>query len=111
MLLPILGAAACSTVPQREWPPFEQRSVVAEWNAASAPVELPTSREDLTVLELRIEPQGTTETFADGKRLVALPKGSTKLTVHCTYRAYARDGATLRPEDLFRGAVVRNVTP
>jgi hypothetical protein len=31
--------------------------------------------------------------------------------VRCTYRAYARDGATLRPEELFRGAVVRELAP
>lgn len=111
MLLPILGAAACSTVPTREWPHYEQRTVLAEWDAAASPIELPTSREDLTLLDLRIEPSDATETFADGKRLVTLPKGSTKLTVRCTYRAYARDGATLRPEELFRGAVVRELAP
>lgn len=111
MLLPTLGAVACSTVPSRAWPQFEQRTVVAEWHAATAPVEVPTSREDLTVLELCIETEGAVETFANGVRLVAPPPGSTKLTVRCTYRAYSQNGSTLRPEDLFRGAAVRELTP
>ncbi len=111
MLLPILGAVACSTVPPREWPQHEQRTVVAEWNAATAPVEVPTSSEGLTVLELCIETEGAVETFADGRRRVAPPPGSTKLTVRCTYRAYAHNGSTVQPEDLFRGAAVREIRP
>ena len=111
MLLPIVAAAACSQMPSRDWPTHEQRTVVVEYDAEDTPIELPQSSETLTVLALRVEPEGLRESWQDGRRLLHPREGAARIRVTCTYRAYARDGATLRPEDLFRGAVVRDVTP
>jgi hypothetical protein len=63
----VLAIAACSTVPTREWPVHEQHTVIADYAASNAPIELPTSREDLTVIALTIEPDGSTESFEGGR--------------------------------------------
>jgi hypothetical protein len=107
----VLAIAACSTVPTREWPLHEQRTVVADYAASNAPIELPTSREDLTVIALTIEPDGSTESFEGGRRVVRPAPGASRVRVTCTYRIYAQGGVIPRPEDLFVGANVRVVQP
>ena len=111
MLTLIFAIAACSTVPSREWPPHEQCTVVADYAADRAPIELPTSREDLTVLALSIEPEGPTESFEGGRRVLRPAPGASRVRVTCTYRVYAQGGVIPRPEELFVGANVRVVQP
>ena len=111
MLTLILAIAACSTVPSREWPAHEQCTVVADYAADRAPIELPTSREDLTVLALSIEPEGSTESFEGGRRVLRPAPGASRVRVTCTYRVYAQGGVIPRPEELFVGANVRVVQP
>lgn len=111
MLLPIVAAAACSQMPSREWPTHEQRTVVAEYDAKGAPIELPQSSEALTVLALRVEPEGLRESWQDGRRLLLPRDGAARIRVTCTYRAYATQGAIPTPDQLFRGAASLLVAP
>lgn len=107
-----LLAAACSTVPSREWPPFDQRTVRATFRTDGAPIELPASSADLTVIELVIEPAPAAEQWVGGRRRVVPPAGCSELHVRCVYRAYARDGALPSPQQVFVGATaVEDVAP
>lgn len=111
MLLPIVAAAACSQMPSRDWPSHEQRTVVAEYDAQAAPIELPQSSETLTVLALRVEPEDLRESWQEGRRWVHPRTDAARVRVTCTYRAYAKAGAIPTPAELFRGAASLTVKP
>lgn len=89
----------------------EQRTVVAEYDAEGAPIELPQSSETLTVLALRVEPEGLRESWQEGRRLLHPRGGAARIRVTCTYRAYAAQGAIPTPDRLFRGAASLHVAP
>lgn len=116
MLLILLSTvamhAACSTVPQRAWPPFDERTVTAAfpWDGAS-PIELPVSSDVLTILSLQIEPSAVVEYWQGGKRLVRPPDGCREITVTCSYRAYAKEGSLPTPHQVFHGARVQVTNP
>jgi hypothetical protein len=105
----LLAAAACSTLPAREWPPHDERTLVAEYAVhAGEPIDLPMSGPDLTILEFAIEPAPARTEFAAGRRRIEAPPGCARVTVHCHYRAYAHAGAPpAPPEALFPGAAIR----
>lgn len=111
-----LGSAAfatsCSTVPPREWPPFDQRTVRATYRVDGGAIELPVSSPDLTVLELTTEPAIEAEHWIEGRRRVVPPAGCTQLTVRCVYRAYAKDGHVPTPQQVFATAIsVEDLAP
>ncbi|MHC5065071.1 MAG: hypothetical protein ACYTG5_13985 [Planctomycetota bacterium] len=54
-------------------------------------IEVPASRPDLTVYELRTEPAGLQEAFSDGKRYLRIPAGCRELLLHCRYRVHGFD--------------------
>lgn len=112
ILLSVPPFAACSTLPPRDWPARDERTVFADYTPrAGEPIELPSSSIDLTILSLAIEPPPRTETFRGGRRLVLPPADCTRVRVTCSYRAYARDGHLPTAAELFPGATVTPVRP
>jgi hypothetical protein len=112
ILLPTLAGAACSTVPPRDWPAFDERRVAAEYRVTDGQhIEVPVSSPDLTVLSLEVEPAAAAEVWRDGRRWLVPPPGCARIVVTCAYRVYARDGATAGPRQLFPGATVTELPP
>lgn len=117
----LLGAAAlgsagslasCSTMPSREWPPFDQRTVRATYRADGTPIEVPASSPTLTVLELSIEPPSAAEQWTGGRRRIVPPVGCTHVVVRCVYRAYATNGVLPTPQQVFAAAAkVEEIAP
>ena len=110
--LVVLGLAGCSTVP--DWSPRESRelSITVYYDGSAGPrtVPLPTSTQDVMILELRSEPSDLQQTFSASDRQLHLPGGSSRARVHCRYRLFRRraaDGTALpwiSVEELFPGA-------
>jgi hypothetical protein len=96
-------------LPAREWPPHDERTLVAEYAVTPGrPIELPMSGPDLTILECAIEPAPVRTEFAADRRRIEAPPGCARVVVHCHYRAYAHAGAPpAPPEALFPGAAIR----
>lgn len=118
ILLGVAGVAcswflvACSTLPPREWPAFDLRTVRVTFRTDGSPIEVPASTPSLTILDLAIEPPPVAEHWHQGRRLVSPPRGCTELEVRCTYRAYATDGTVPTPQQVFAGATrIEDVGP
>jgi hypothetical protein len=105
-------AAACSTVPPGEYPPYEERHVQATFlGRGGAEVQVPASAADLTVLELACEPAAASEHFAAGRRHLVVPDGCQRFVVRMRYRAYAAAGRIATPRELFPDAAELGLLP
>lgn len=111
-LLPALLTAGCATMPPREWPPFDERTVVATYTTRGQPVQVPLAHADLTILEFAVEPAPEREEFRGGRRWLHPQPGVERLVVRCRYRAYgSADRPPAPPEEVFRGAASLDVGP
>jgi hypothetical protein len=115
--LPLLLAAlpACSVVPEQRFPSFAEYRVEADYvfvQAGEHCVPVPHSDGSVTVLAMQTEP-ALTELFAEGRRFLLVPPGCDHVTIHCSYRDYAKDGkgTPRRPEALFPGARLLRISP
>ena len=116
-LLAILWAAlitaACSTVPERRWPPRLVGEIEVIHEAGGA-IEVPASDAEFTVLELVADPPPLAERFDGDRRIWVLPEGGASIL--CRYRVFGdparrRDpfADAPRADDRFPGArVVRH---
>ncbi|MEI6130344.1 MAG: hypothetical protein WCR59_09795 [Planctomycetota bacterium] len=102
-------ATACSTLPERSWPDYEECHILAEYAVQlGQPIALPISGENLTIFTCEISPAAAEEHFTSGQRIVVMPPHVTALKVRCHYRAYGIHGAKpARPETLFLGATLK----
>src|SRR5262249_25973685 len=101
-------AAACSTLPPTEWPPHDERTIVAEYAVADGVlVALPLRGPDRTIPECQLDPARLHDRFPADQRLLELPRGCARLRVRCRYRAYGNGGAPPPPPtELFPGATI-----
>ena len=114
MLAALCGAAAaCSIVPPRDWPPYEERLVVAEYAVTDGQlIEVPRSGPALTILEFTAEPAPRAERYRDGRRWLQPPPDCDRFVVRCRYRAYGLgEQPPPPPHALFPGATVRLQAP
>ncbi|MEZ5963476.1 MAG: hypothetical protein R3F56_06485 [Planctomycetota bacterium] len=107
----LCATAGCSVFPAASKPPSVVESVHAEYDfAAGAPraIEVPASGEDLTVLELVVEPPPRGERFERGRRILLLPSDCERADLRCRMQRWAHgDEADLTVPagtDLFPGA-------
>jgi len=85
----------CASLPDWQHQDFLEQQVWviydldAEGNGkGSHPIPIPSSREGLTILELRTDPATAGETFRQGQRWLVPPAGLKQLRLHCRYRVY-----------------------
>ncbi len=105
LLATALAAVACSVLPPRQWPSYEERTVQLTYRSSDGPMQLPSSSPELTVLELKFDPLPEREYFRGGIRFASPSPGTDLTRIRCRYRAYAVDGALPAPEQLFPGAM------
>jgi hypothetical protein len=101
-----LVCAACSTLPPAQYPPFDERCVIAEFVAPpDGRIRVPSSDGKLTIEDLLVVPPPAAEEFdRAGARWFCFEPGAA-VEVRCRYRAYGRgDGAPPAPADVFVGA-------
>ena len=114
VLTAALIATACSTLPERAWPPRLVGEIEAVYHLPAGTgrtVPVPMSDERTTLLGLHTETQGVDELFVGGRRLWLVPDGVDELRIHCQYRSFGARGAepfaaVLGPSDLFPGAEI-----
>lgn len=112
LLLPL--AAACSTLPAPQYPPFTELAVHADCVVpANGRLRVPASSRDCVVYELATTPGAAGEAFgADGERWLLFTPG-TRVQVGCRFRVYAatgdarRDAATWLPD----AVAIETLTP
>ncbi|MCB9884805.1 MAG: hypothetical protein H6838_04895 [Planctomycetes bacterium] len=108
LLLPLLAAAACSTVPEASYPPFADHDLRAEFVVpASGEFLFPASDARRVVQQLQLLPPPRGERFgAAGERWLLYPAG-TKVQVTARLRTFAGDDGTLpTPAELLPGATI-----
>ena len=108
LLLPLLIAAACSTVPEASYPPFADHDVRAEFVVpASGEFPFPASDARRIVQQLELLPPPLAERFgAAGERWLLYPAG-TKVQVRARMRTFAGEGGSLpTPAELLPGATI-----
>lgn len=108
LLLPLLAAVACSTVPEASYPPFADHDVRAEFVVpASGELPFPASDARRIVQELELQPPPQAERFGTaGERWLLYPAG-TRVQVHARLRAFAGgDGKVPPPAELLPGATI-----
>ena len=101
----LVAAAACSTVPGHNYPPFTDHDVTFAYAVpASGQLPLPTTSTTLQVHSLRAEPPPTREWYdANGQRWFGYAPG-TRVLVRTRYRIYAdADGSLRLPGQVFVG--------
>jgi hypothetical protein len=107
----LLGAGACSSLPEPGMQPHADHDVVAvyEFDGERHAIRLPSSGPDLTIYELMVEP-ALPQRFRDQDAWVQPAPDTDAVRVRCRFRGWARSGATghlrppLGPRDLFPGA-------
>ncbi len=106
----ILILSGCSTLPDGAYPQSIEYEVRASYEFSSqpaGPIEVPASRQDLTVYELRTEPADLQESFSAGKRFLLVPPGCRELRLHCRYQVHGFDETSPdlpSPRRVFPGA-------
>ena len=99
-------------VPEPVHPPHRDFEVTVEYDFADGqprPIQVPSSNEEIMVLELSTQPKEVNERFVGGHRLLTAPNGTRRLRLHCRYRIFGIDdappaGDPRAPESLFPGA-------
>lgn len=96
-------------MPVAAWPAHEEHAIVAEYAVTGTrPIELPLSRDDLTIFSCDVEPAAVRAHFTADRRVLEPPPGCERVLVRCRYRAYATgDGPPPPPAVLFPGATIR----
>lgn len=85
--------AGCSVFPAASMPPSVVEAVHAEYAfSPGAPriIEVPASGDDMTVLELAVEPAPRGERFERGHRIFILPYDCERADLRCRVRRWAR---------------------
>lgn len=109
LLLP-LGLTACSVFPAARKRPSVVESMQVEYAfSADAPraIEVPSSSDAMTILELDVQPTPRGERFARGHRILLLPFGCEHARLRCRVQHWSSGELDLvaRPRaDLFPGA-------
>ena len=78
--------AACSVFPERTPPPSVIETVEVDYAFAvgsSRSIQIPSSSDSLTVMELRVEPPARGERFEGGRRWLLLPEGIDHALLRC----------------------------
>jgi hypothetical protein len=105
-LLP-LAAAACSTLPPANYPPFVDHDVRAEYRVGDdGRLGFPVTTAELVVLSLQLDPMPLDERFdAAGQRWFVLSGGSA-VTARCRLRVYSLpDGSEPLLAQVLPGAI------
>lgn len=107
LVLSVTMLCACSSLPDRVQPPFEDVEVEVRYAApAGTAFRVPASGDKLTVLSLHTEPERVHERFEGAARILETRTG--RLRVLCRYRLYGDPDDPrpphVDPRELFPGA-------
>ena len=109
-----LALDACSSLPERAWPPRVVGELEVEFHfgpQSERAIPMPESDARLTLFELHTHDKDVREEFRAGQRFWIVPATIDVLHVHCSYRVfgpYGRDAiaAAVDPQQLFPGSTV-----
>jgi hypothetical protein len=105
-----LAIVACSVFPNADRPPSVVESMQVEYAfTADSPrtIQVPASCDELTVLDLAVEPSPRGERFERGHRILLLPVDCQHARLHCRVLRWSGNeprAMRARQTDLFPGA-------